>query len=305
MKRILLTGATGIIGRQLLLQLRAAGYLTHAVHRQAPPEELRPLAKWHLGDLVDPTSTRDILRQVKPQLLLHVAWPLVTGNTNSAQHRTFQHASESLIRQFHHNGGERVVIAGTCFEYDWTGGVCTEDKTPVRPTTVYGSSKLALLQFIESFAARHLLSFAWGRIFFVYGPYQDRTRFVPAIVHGLLNREPVPCTHGRQVRDYLHTQDVASALLTLAESRCSGVCNIGSGEPITLRTLGEKLADLLGGHHLLLFGEKSPPPEEPPVIVADTHRLRQELHWHPRFNLTEGLMNTIEHIRSATTPSFS
>ena len=148
--------------------------------------------------------------------------------------------------------------------------------------------------FIEEYCQDRSLSWGWGRIFFVYGPHEHPRRLVPSIIINLLNRQPAQCTHGRQVRDYLHARDVASGLIRLFESGWSGTCNIGSGERITLREIGEAIGDRLDGRSLLEFGARVAPESEPPIILADVSRLAKDVGWRPSVSLAEGLDETIE-----------
>lgn len=301
--RILLTGATGLIGRQLLPQLVDAGYDVHAVvNRREIPDELRSLATWHAGDLLDAAAMRAVLGEAAPSHLLHLAWPTHGVGLDDEIQRVHLRAGRELIGRFYESGGQRAVVAGTCFEYDWSEGLCSEETTPRIPITLYGRCKDALRQFTEDTARAKGRGWAWGRIFFVYGPHQERTRFVPAVIHGLLEQQPVICTEGRQVRDYLHAYDVASGLRHLLASGFCGDCNIGSGLALTLRDIALALADRLGGHSLLQFGAKPTPKGEPPVILADITRLRQ-LGWQPRFTLAEGLADTVAAWRDASRKS--
>ncbi len=304
MSRILVTGATGLIGRHLLPQLHAAGYEVHALANRADvAPDARPLATWHSADLLSTNSTRSIVQSVAPVYLLHLAWPALVNNLNSGIHQTFLDASRTLLREFYLAGGARAAVAGTCFEYDWSDGLCVENRTHLKPNSAYGVAKNQLRQYLEDLAHEMHRSWAWGRIFFVYGPYQDPTRFVPAIIHGLLERRPVPCTEGYQIRDYLHASDVAGALLRLLESGHEGTCNIGSGEAVSLREIAGQIADLIGGRELLQFGARPIPRSEPPAILADTHRLRNTVGWTPRFSLTTGLADTVAALQSTTRAS--
>ena len=304
MSRLLVTGATGLIGRQLLPQLHAAGYEVHALaHRTDIPADARPFATWHSTDLLSTESTRSVVQSISAEYLLHLAWPALVNSLNSGIHQTFLEASRPLLREFYLAGGARAVVAGTCFEYDWSNGLCVENHTPLKPSTAYGAAKVQLRQYLESLARELHRSWAWGRIFFVYGPHQDPTRFVPAVIQGLLERRPVPCTEGFQIRDYLHAFDVAGGLLRLLESGHEGTCNIGSGEAVSLREIAGHLADVVGGRELLQFGARPTPKGEPPAILADVHRLRHVIGWTPRFSLTAGLGDTVAALQSAARAS--
>ena len=259
MKRILLTGATGLIGRQLLALVSGAGYEVHAVmNRREVPAELESAAvTWHEMDLLGKEAAARIIRQIKPGGLMHLAWSTTPGTSGNDINREWLRASRELIRIFYENGGERALIAGSCFEYDWTQGICSEERTPRKPNTVYGSCKNDLRQFTEDLCQPENLSWAWGRIFFVYGPHEHPKRFVSSVILSLLGNQAARCTHGRQIRDYLHSRDVASGLVRLFESGLVGECNVASGQPVTLREIAEAIAARVGGHHLLEFGSQT------------------------------------------------
>ena len=296
MNRVLLTGATGFIGRRVLPLLADEGFEVHAVSaRSEIPAELSSMAAtWHRVDLLDQAAVDAVVRKVGAEGLIHLAWAVNSGGYDDEVHRTWLNAGQELIRSFHRCGGRRVVVAGTCFEYDWSGGLCSEERTPLNPNTLYGACKDGLRKFIEEYSQNRGLSFGWGRVFFVYGPDEAPRRLVPSIITSLLKGEAALCTHGRQIRDYLHSRDVATALVRLFESSLTGTCNIGSGNGVTLREIGEAIGERLGAQSLLEFGARTAPAFEPPVILADATKLRDEVGWKPAISLADGLAETIE-----------
>jgi nucleoside-diphosphate-sugar epimerase len=251
-------------------------------------------AAWHKVDLLDEVAVDAVIRKVGADGLMHLAWAVTPGGYDDGVHRAWLNAGRALIRSFHQHGGRRVVVAGTCFEYDWNAGVCCEQRTPLSPNTLYGVCKDGLRKFIEEYSQNRGLSFGWGRVFFVYGPDEAPRRLVPSIIISLLKGESARCTHGRQVRDYLHSKDVADGLVRLFESSLNGTCNIGSGKGVTLREIGEAIGELLGAQSLLEFGARPAPSFEPPVILADATKLRDEVGWKPAISLADGLAETIE-----------
>jgi len=185
------------------------------------------------------------------------------------------------------------VLAGTCFEYDWSHGFCSERVTPLVPSSLYGRCKNSLNQIFEGFCAQAGLSGAWGRIFFVFGPYEHPSRLVSSVVQSLLAKTPVPCTHGRQIRDFLYVEDVARAFVDLLCSEVEGSVNIASGEPLSVKDLTLTIGEMLNASELLEFGKIPLSPSEPPLLVADVRRLRDEVGFRPRYSLEEALAKTI------------
>lgn len=293
MKRILVTGASGFIGRHCLPPLAAAGHEVHAVSRREPPGS-PPGVRWHRADLLDPVQTGELIERVRPTHLLHLAWFVEHGRYRTApENFRWVAGSIRLVEEFARRGGRRVVAAGTCAEYDRRYGYCSESVTPLRPATPYGVCKHALRLMLESLAGVTGLSAAWGRVFFLFGPGERAERLVPSVVRSLLRGEQAACSHGNQVRDFLYVKDVAQAFVALLDSDVAGPVNIASGRPLAIRDLVGAIAARLDGHRLIRLGCLPVRDDDPPLLVADVRRLRDEVGWTPKYGLARGLDETI------------
>ena len=165
---VLVTGASGFIGRNALAPLRASGFEVHAVGRRQLAADDADGVVWHPVDLLDATTRAGLVRDIAPSHLLHLAWYAEPGRFWTApENLAWAEASIGLFRDFAACGGSRAVFAGTCAEYDWSGGVCREDTTPLRPATLYGACKLAVAGVVTAAGAGP--STAWGRVFFPMG----------------------------------------------------------------------------------------------------------------------------------------
>jgi nucleoside-diphosphate-sugar epimerase len=293
MKRsVLITGASGFIGRHCLNVLGAAGYEVHAVtSRGVVPHATT--CEWHQADLLRSSDISRVIEVVKPSHLLHFAWYAVPGQyPSSPENLRWSTSTMQLLAAFANAGGSRAVFAGSCFEYDFGYGYCVEDLTPSNPATFYGVCKNAAREVVAGFHRQFGLSAAWGRIFHLFGPHETPGRLVPAVAAALLKGEPARCTEGRQIRDFLYVEDVAEAFVALLTSDVCGTVNIGSGEPISLRHLVSSLATIIGAPRMVEFGAFPSRPGDPPLLVPDVRRLREEVGWHPRVSLDEGLERT-------------
>ena len=293
MKRVLVTGATGFIGRHSLAGLLAADYEVHAI--TIDPSLPEPIGvNWHALNLLNLQQIDRLVAAVRPTHLLHFAWYAAPGKYWTAPENVlWQQASLALLHNFVQHGGQRAVMAGTCAEYDWNYGFCSERYTPLAPRTLYGTCKHALQLTLHAYAAQTQLSAAWGRIFFLYGSHEHPDRLVSSVIRALLSGEPALCSHGNQVRDFLHVQDVAAAFVALLDSAVTGPVNIASGQAVQLKTIINTIAAQLDRADLIRLGALPVASDEPPLIVADARRLRTEVGWQPQYDLATGLAQTI------------
>ncbi len=291
MMKVLVTGGSGFIGRHCLPMLVASGYEVHAV--SIIQEDPVPHIHWHVVDLLNPGEVNKLITQVKPTHLLHLSWYTVVGKYwTSLENVRWVQASLELLLVFAANGGKRVVMAGTCAEYDWKYELYSEQTTPLVPATLYGSCKHALQVMVDAFCRQTGLSYAWGRIFFLYGPHEHPDRLVSSVIRSLLQGEPARCSHGNQLRDFLHVEDVGHAFVMLLNSDMEGAVNIGQGTPTAIREVVEIISDQLHGKHLIQLGALTTSPNDPPALIADTHRLKS-IGWQPKYDLKTGLEQTI------------
>lgn len=298
MTRILVTGATGFIGREVTAGLLAKGHAVHAVTSHQPTS-LHPGIIWHQADLLDGSDLTPTLAEVQPSQLLHLAWAVPAGSwPSSPDHVRWLDASTRLVRAFLDAGGKRLVVAGSCAEYDLDYGYCSEALTPCRPSTLYGRCKNTLREFVECVAAASGVSAAWARIFYLYGPQEDPRRLVSSVIRSLLSNERPACTHGDQIRDYMHVTDVASALAAILDSDLTGAVNVASGKPISVRELVQTVERAMGRPGETEFGSIVPGAHDPPFVVGNPSLLRERTGWSQSIPVDTGVMATVTQIRT-------
>lgn len=294
MRRVLVTGARGFIGRHTLRFLNERGFEVVAVASNAgSPRD--PEVEWRTADLLDLTQIEQLVDDVRATHLLHLAWYAKPGAFwNAPENLRWVRASQELLQCFQSCGGERTVVAGTCAEYAEISGTYHEDGTPTEPRTVYGKCKHALRLYLDCLSEITGLSSAWGRIFFLYGADGPAEKFPQAVVHSLSQGHPARCSHGRQRRDFLDVRDVASALVALLDSPVTGAVNIGGGRGLRLAEMAEHVAARYGRLDLLQLGALPTRPTEPAEMVADIARLRDEVGWNPQIGIGRGLDELVD-----------
>lgn len=299
-RRVLVTGATGFIGCRALQPLLERGFEVHAVARSAPSAGHAGV-HWHEADVLDQLPRRGLVADIGATHLLHLAWYAEPGAFWAArENAAWVAATIDLVEAFAARGGQRVVAAGSCAEYDWTAidGPIGED-APIGPSTFYGVCKDATRRVLAGLASQAELSHAWGRVFFLYGPGEDERRLVGGVAQRLVAGERAMSSAGTQVRDFLHVDDVAGAFARLVDAEVTGPVNIASGERATVREIVETIARAAGAEDLLDIGALPTRQGDPPEIVADVARLRAVDGEAPRVSLEVGIAAIVESLRAA------
>lgn len=296
--RTLVTGAAGFIGSHVVQALLRRDHEVGAVvrgtrgmNRLEGMADRLSLIRVDLDD--DDTLRRELVRW-RPETCIHLAWYAEPGKyLDAPANLTCVTTGIRLLEALAEAGCRRLVMVGTCAEYDTDSGYLRED-SPLKPRTLYAASKLALNLVAGARAPQLGVSLAWARLFYQYGPHEDRRRLVPSLILRLLEGKTFRASGGQQVRDYLHVADVAAALRAMLESGIEGSVNVCSGEPITVSRLIGLAGDIIGRPELIELGAAPGRGWDPPFICGDNRRLRGATGWAPVHPLDEGLRATVD-----------
>lgn len=292
MKKVVVTGGSGWIGKYVVHSLIQKGYEVHATYNKNKPSHLP--CHWHKVNLLRNDEVKQFIYDVQPSHLIHLAWEAVPPACYvSINNYYWLKSSISLIQHFTTCGGKRVVVAGTGAEYEWFNGVLFEDSPLLSYKTPYSLCKNALHSWLETYAQQTGLSMCWGRIFHMYGPHEQGNRLVSNIITSLLKNEEALCTHGKQSRDFLHVSDVADALVTILEHGATGTINIASGQSVQIKELASIIAKKIGKEHLIKLGAIPFSKDEPLFVGVNVKRLKTEVNWKPTYDLNTGIEETI------------
>lgn len=289
--KVMLTGASGFLGQYCLGALQRQQIPVVAVGRTRPAGVAAQ--DFVAADLLATSDFASVASVAGASHLLHLAWVTEHGRYwDSPLNYRWVDATTRLVQAFCESGGRHVVVAGTCAEYDWSGGRCREDETPLEPTGAYGVTKDATRRLVMALCAGRGVSCSWGRVFFPYGTGEAPQRLVPRLVDALRGRSAPFGVDARIRRDYLHASDVAGGLATLLRHGAHGAYNIASGEAVALADLVRMLAQLQGadpGPILALAPERA---AQAPLVVGENHKL-QALGWRAELTLAQGLQRVL------------
>jgi dTDP-6-deoxy-L-talose 4-dehydrogenase (NAD+) len=271
-KIVLLTGATGFVGRQVLCALKDMGFRVRLVVRDGKQSEFLNIA--YIETVI---ITKDLFSESENwfsnacrniDTVIHVAWYAEPGEyLHSTKNLDCLIGTLQLAKGASQAGVRRFIGVGTCFEYDLSVGILTVT-TPLRPLTPYAGAKAAAFLALSQCLSAQGVDFAWCRLFYLYGEGEDERRLVPYLHKKLKLLEPAELTSGRQVRDYLDVKEAGRAIAEVVNAELIGAINICSGIPLTVRQLAERIASDYGRLDLLKFGVRQDNLIDPPYVVG-------------------------------------
>ena len=289
---VLVTGATGFVGSHVVGALVASGEDVAVVVRPGRDRSRLSGVTVIEGDLDDVAALG--LERLHLEACIHCAWYAEPGKyLPSPKNIDCLRSSLELLEVLSAAGCKHVTGVGTCFEYRMQDRPLTED-SPTAPFTLYAASKLAFALVAAQRASQLGMGFAWARLFYLYGPDEDHRRLVPAAIAALSAGHEFPAGSGDLVRDYLHVDDVASGLSAISRRGLTGTFNVCSGAPVTIADLMRTLGELLGRPHLVRLGALPLREWDPAYVCGDNRKLMTEAGWTPRYELRDGLEQTIE-----------
>jgi dTDP-6-deoxy-L-talose 4-dehydrogenase (NAD+) len=269
---ILLTGAAGFVGRQVLRVLGERGCRVRPVVRAGKQETLARDAAIETivasPDIFAESAAWWARTCCGADTVIHAAWYAEPGQyLQSPKNQECLSGTLRLAEGAVRAKVRRFVGIGTCFEYDLNAGRLSVE-TPLRPSTPYAQAKVDAFNALSAALPRQGVAFAWCRLFYLYGEGEDSRRLVSYVRGRLRAGEPAELSSGSQVRDFLDVREAARMIVDVALGSQEGPVNICSGKAVTVRELAERIADEFGRRDLLRFGARPDNPVDPPCVVG-------------------------------------
>lgn len=288
MNRILLLGCTGEVGSRLCLKLLEDGFIVFGVRGSKPCKIINTNHTCVKLDLLNSSLSLD-LKNFNPNIMVHTAW-VTKPNIfwDSPLNYDWARESKRLIQEFEENGGEYLVVIGTCAEYSWENQKPISEYTTENPQSAYGMSKIELLNWIRS----RNLPFLWVRTFFQFGLTEPNGRLIPSLIDSILLGKNHEIQNSNFIRDFVYIKDIVEILHTLIIRKSLGIINVGSGVGLDIKSTSENIAKLMNRQDLLNYAGSNN--QQKSSVISNPYKLNVLI---PKFVWTDfesAILETIE-----------
>lgn len=297
-KRVLVTGASGFIGQHLVTRLQDYEAETYA--GSPPASESGPTSRPSslsahrvVFDVRDGEAVQTAVDRVDPAVVFHLAAAGVTSPAINPRLALMVNAggAVNLLEALREGDVKRIVMVGTSHEYG-----AREATEGLDPYSAYAASKVAAWAYGRMYWRAHGLPVVTVRPFQVYGPGQTDRALIPGVIRAALSGDDFVTTAGKQVRDFVHVEDIVSGMMAAAEApEIEGrSLDLGTGAGHAVRHIVDRIWQLTRAEGEIQSGALPYRAGEPMHLVADAQRTAQLTGWRAVTSLEEGLAATIE-----------
>lgn len=283
--KVIVTGAAGFTGYNLVEALVEKGYFVYAVVRSESSHNTRLQESEHLKVIVcDMTDYGQLSKKIhdKCDIFYHLAWQ---GRRDdfSAQYQNIDYSIKAL-ESARKNGCKRFICTGSQAEYGPQTNLITELTFP-QPIDAYGSAKLATNILTKQRAKELNIEWIWGRIFSLYGKYEPFGRMLPDLIKALNEDTEFKLSAATQMWDYLYSADGAEALIALGERGHNGeIYNIAYGKCRPLKEFVEDVRKGINPCGKVIYGEK-----RGWSIQASVDKIQRDTGWSAQIKFLDGI----------------
>lgn len=267
--KILITGATGFVGKQVVKHLSTLDVEIHLIVRKGKETFFNNVQSITISHNVFAESSTWWAEKCKNiDTVIHLAWYAEPGKyLDSPINEQCYEGTTDMAQGAVNAGVKRFIGIGTCFEYQFSESPL-DISSPLDPQTLYATAKVKTFNYLNKFFNENNVEFLWCRLFYLFGEGEDERRLIPFLRKNIAAGKEVELTSGDKVKDYLNIQEAGKIIANLAVNKHIGAYNVCSGKGITIKSLAENIADEYNGRSLLKFGKLERKSYDPPYIVG-------------------------------------
>ncbi len=298
--RILVTGAAGFVGANMVRRLLAEGVEIHALVRPGTDlwrlKDVTALIRWTECDILDFAAVGKVVAETRPEIVYHFAFPGGYPSDSAGRMNMFSVGllgTYTLLNAAHENAVEKFVHIGSSTEYG-TSNQAHRETDRLEPGNIRGVSKTASTLLCQQFAREFHLNSVILRLFNVYGFWEQRKRLIPGACLAILQDRPLPLTPPGIMHDWVFVEDVVDACLAALNKNIprGEIINIGSGEQHANEEIVQILGEVAGRELKADVGAYLPHSHDTDCWLANIQRAKEVLGWRPQHSLRAGLKET-------------
>jgi nucleoside-diphosphate-sugar epimerase len=300
MKKVLITGAGGFIGSNLVRKALELNNEVFGIVKEERPywrlEDLKDKIRLYYIDLGDSERVNKTISEIKPEIIYHLAVHQYHDQNLEKIINTNFIGTTNLLQAALKQGFELFVNTGTSSEYGSKEKIMAETDF-LEPNSYYAITKAASSLFCKHIGKEKNLPIATLRLFSVYGPFEEKNRFIPQIIMSSLNNNDVNLASQKNVRDFVYVDDAVNAYFNLEKNKPSPgeIYNVASGQQYTLKEVMDIVMKKTGSESKLLWGAYPDRPWDKTTIVwqGDISKISR-IGWRPQISIEHGLEKSID-----------
>lgn len=300
MSKILITGAAGFIGSNLINTLLKQECEIAVINRSDNPNFKN--IKKYIGDICEYSFIEKSILDFQPNKVFHLAG---YKNRSSKIEELSSSLKVNLMGTLNLYQAltkvstvESIIALGTTDEYGIQNSSFIETSIE-NPTSPYGFSKLCGTQLAKFFNKNFNLPVVVLRPTIAYGPFQANDMFIPSLINTLIVNKGFKMTEGNQLRDFIYISDLVEAMLLISENQnCNGeIFNVGFGESLMLKDVASTIASDLNKEHLLKLGSIPYRQNEVMKYATCIDKFCKKTGWIPKVSFKKGIELTVKHYK--------
>tara|TARA_A100001035_G_scaffold174198_1_gene138361 strand:+ start:263 stop:1183 length:921 start_codon:yes stop_codon:yes gene_type:complete len=298
-EKILILGGSGFIGSHLLRKLKDVGFKCYSISLKKNKNNFtNNQISYYSADLADISSLEKCIGDIKFDYLINLAGYIDHSNFfNGGMDVINSHYGSllNILKTIDLKNIKKIIQIGSSDEY---GNLPSPQNEAMReePISPYAFGKLASTNLLQMLFKTENIPIVILRLFLVYGEGQSLNRFLPQIINGCLQNKKFSTTDGKQIKDFCYVSDIVEGILMAIKSdRVNGqIINLASGQPVSIRSIIEKVIDIIG-YGNPQFGRIKYRPNENLSLYADISKAKKLMSWQPKIDLDYGLKKTIDY----------
>lgn len=299
-KKILITGANGFIGINLINKLNKHDKNIYTIIEPGTEIEKIKNIKHRFICVTDKQSIKKYILQVSPDIIIHLAAYI---NNDMSPENVKKSTGINVGGTLNLLDCAASLLKKPKFIFISTGEVYGAHSSPARetskckPLSVYSITKFSAEDLCRKYHDKFGLPVLIVRPSLVYGPHQKEKMFIPSLISSLLKGKSFDMTQGEQLRDFIYVEDFTDALSALVKKDKQGLFNISYGASVEIKKIAVMVKKIIKSKAVLNIGAIPYRKNEIWNYGLDNTKIKKEIMWKPKYKIEEGLKKTINWYR--------